>query len=192
MSRSVSFCRSQARISSILVRTNRARLRLSFGGIGGYLINKFVKQTKINSGFAHQSGLDQIALVEAEAEEGAGGTGILWEADATMRQEEPGLDPSDCVLDQGCELLPLLVRNRGPEVLHFDQPLADENYLSDFVNAGDPGVADELRIEGGKAGRLFRISGRAGLPLQNAGCAVQFAKGIDVSDKIVAEIRASD
>src|ERR1035441_8964793 len=105
VSRSASFCRSQARISSILVRTNSARLRLSFGGIGGYLVNKFVKQTKINSGFAHKAGLDQVALVEAEPDEWAGGARILWKADATVRQEQPGLDPSDCVLDQGCELL---------------------------------------------------------------------------------------
>src|ERR1700684_3731562 len=54
VSRSASFCRSQERISSILVRTNRARLRLSSGGIGGYLVNKFVKQTKINSRFTNE------------------------------------------------------------------------------------------------------------------------------------------
>jgi hypothetical protein len=49
-----------------LVRTNSARLRLSFGGIGGYLVNKFVKQTKINSWLAHKSGCDQVGLIEAE------------------------------------------------------------------------------------------------------------------------------
>jgi len=54
VSRSASFCFSYARISSILVRTKSARLRLSFGGIGGYLVNKFVKQTKINSRLAHE------------------------------------------------------------------------------------------------------------------------------------------
>src|SRR5208283_2577037 len=114
VSRSASFCFSQARISSILVRTNRARLRLSFGGIGGYLVNKFVKQTKINSGFAHKAGFDQVGFVEAEPDERAGCTRILWEADAAMRQEQPGLDPSHRVFDQGGELLPLLVRNGGP------------------------------------------------------------------------------
>src|SRR6266853_1602613 len=70
VSRSASFCRSHARISSILVRTKRARLRLSFGGIGGYLINKFVKQTKINSWLAHKGGFDEIDLVEAKPNEG--------------------------------------------------------------------------------------------------------------------------
>src|ERR1019366_2851727 len=68
VSRSASFCFSQAKISSILVRKNSARLRLSFGGIGGYLVNKFVKQTKIDSRFAHKGGLDQVGLVEAEPE----------------------------------------------------------------------------------------------------------------------------
>jgi len=94
MSRSVSFCLSHARISSILVRTNSARLRLSFGGIGGYLVNKFVKQTKIDSRFADQTGLDQIALVKAQAEERAGGTGILWETNSAVGEKQPGLDPS--------------------------------------------------------------------------------------------------
>jgi hypothetical protein len=58
---------------------------LSFGGIGGYLVNKFVKQTKIDSRFAHKAGFDQVTLIEAKPDEWAGGTRILWKADATMR-----------------------------------------------------------------------------------------------------------
>ena len=42
--------------------------------MGGYLVNKFVKQTKVNSWFAHED-LDQVALIEAEPDEGAGCTG---------------------------------------------------------------------------------------------------------------------
>src|ERR1035441_1457080 len=118
--RSASFCLSQARISSILVRTNSARLRLSFGGIGGHLVNKFVKQTKIDSWLAHERGLDHVAPVEAKPNEWASCARILWKADAAMRQEQPGLDPSHRVFDQGCELLPLLVRNGGPEVLNLE------------------------------------------------------------------------
>jgi len=49
VSRSASFCRSQAKISSILPSTNRARRRLNFGGIGGFLVSKFVKPTKVLS-----------------------------------------------------------------------------------------------------------------------------------------------
>jgi hypothetical protein len=84
-------------ISSILVRTNSARLRLSWGGIGGYLVNKFVKQTKIDSWLAHERGFDQVGLVEAEPDEGAGRARILWEADPTVGQKEPRLDPLDRV-----------------------------------------------------------------------------------------------
>jgi hypothetical protein len=86
---------------------------LSFGGIGGYLVNKFVKQTKINSGFAHKSRLHQIGLSEAEPEEGASCARILWKANAAMRQEEPGFYPSDCVIDQGGKLLPLFLADGG-------------------------------------------------------------------------------
>jgi hypothetical protein len=186
VSRSASFCCSQARISSILLRTNSARLRLSLGGIGGYLVNKFVKQTKIDSRLAHECSFDHVGLVEAEPDKWAGGTRILWKADTAMRQEESGLDPSHCVFHQSCELLPLLVRNGGPEVLNFDQTLADENNLGDFVDPRHPGIADELRIKCGNAGRLFWISRRRSLPFQNAWCTVEFTNGVDVSDKIVA------
>ena len=64
------------------------------------LVRKFVKQTKIDSRFADEPGLHQVGLVEAEPEEGAGGARILGKADATVRQEQSGLDPSDCVFDQ--------------------------------------------------------------------------------------------
>ena len=46
MSRSVCFRCSQARISSILVSTKSARVRLNFGGMGGFLVIKLVKPTK--------------------------------------------------------------------------------------------------------------------------------------------------
>src|ERR1019366_5113172 len=186
VSRSASFCFSHARISSILVRTNSARLRLSWGGIGIGLKRKFVKQTKIDSRFTHKGGPDQVTLVEAEPEERAGCTRILWKADATVRQEQSRLDPSDCVIDQGCELLPLLVRSGRSEVLHFDQALADENNLGNFVDPSHPRIADELRIQGGNAGRVFRISRRSSFPFQKTWCAVQFTNGVDVGDEIVA------
>jgi hypothetical protein len=119
------------------------------GGIGIGLKRKFVKQTKINSGFTHKGGFDQVTLIEAEPEEGAGCARILWKADAAVRQEQPRFDPSDCVLDQRFELLPLLVRNRRPEVLNFDQTLADENNLGQLrrcpSSTNSRRVADQVR-----------------------------------------------
>jgi hypothetical protein len=60
---------------------------LSFGGIGGYLVNKFVEQTKINPRFANKSGFDQLGLVKTNPDEGAGCAGILGKADAAVRRE---------------------------------------------------------------------------------------------------------
>jgi hypothetical protein len=51
----------QARISSILVSTNRARRRLNFGSMGGLLVSKLVKPTKVFGSWpTHQSGIDQL------------------------------------------------------------------------------------------------------------------------------------
>src|ERR1700690_337934 len=96
-----------------------ARRRFSLGGIGGSLVSKFVKQTKIDSRLAHQPRLHQIALVKTEPEKGASGTGVLGKADAAVRQEQSRLDTADGVVDQGGKLLPLLVGNAGPQVLDF-------------------------------------------------------------------------
>src|SRR5450759_7090 len=109
VSRSFSCLASQAKIASILLRTSRARRRFSFGGMGGYLVTKFVKQTKIDSRLADQPSLQQIALGETEPKERTGGTRVLGEANAAVGQEQSRLDPTYRVIDQGLELLPLLV-----------------------------------------------------------------------------------
>jgi len=106
--------------------------------MGGYLVNKFVKQTKVDSGFADESGLDQVLLVEAEPDERTGCAGILGESDAAVGQEQAGLDPADRVFDQSCEFLPLFVGDRSAEILNFDQPFADKDYLGYFVDPAHP------------------------------------------------------
>lgn len=45
-----------------------------------------------------------------------------------MGQKQSGLDAADCVFDQGCELVSLIVGDRSAKKLHLDQPLADEDY----------------------------------------------------------------
>jgi hypothetical protein len=64
-----------------------------------------------------------------------------------MREELGRFDSSDRVFDQVAELAPLLVRDRGTKVLDLNQPFADEYDLSDFGDAGDPGVANQLWIK---------------------------------------------
>ena len=88
VSRSFSCRASQARIASILFSTSWARRRFSFGGMGGHLVSKFVKQTKIDSRLANQPCLDQVVLIETQPKEWTGSTGILGEADAAVWQEQ--------------------------------------------------------------------------------------------------------
>ena len=109
-----------------------------------------------------------------------------------MRQEQSGLDPSDCIVNQSRELLALFLGDRGPQVLNFNEPLADENNLGDLVNSGHPRIADELGIQRRNAGWLFRISGGSGLPLEDAWCAVKFSDGVDIGYEIAARTRDSD
>ena len=102
-----------------------------------------------------------------------------------MRQKVCRLDSTDCAFHQAAKLLALLVGDGGSQVLNLDQPLADEYDLSDFGNASHPGVANELRIQRQQSLRLFRVSARTGLPLEQAARAVEFADGIDVGDEVV-------
>jgi len=134
------------------------------GSIGGYLVIKLVKPTKIVSRLAHEGSL-QFLLSEAETDVRASGAGILRKADTTVWQEVSRLDLLDRVLYKFAELLAALVGDRGMEVLDFDEPLADENHLRSLGNAGDPRVTDQLRIESEQASRLLRVAAGGGLPL---------------------------
>src|SRR5208283_1100802 len=105
---------------------------------------------------------------------------------AAMGQEQSGLDPADRVFYQGFELVALLVRDCGPQVLDFHRALTDEDDLGDVIDPGYPGVANQLRIQGGDAVRLLGIAGGGSLPLQYTGSGVQFPDRIEEGDKAVA------
>ena len=51
------------------------------------------------------------------------------------------------VVDQGLELLPLLVGDGSSQVLDFNRALTHEDYLSDVIDPGHPGIAIQLRIQ---------------------------------------------
>ena len=64
----------------------------------------------------------------------------------------------DSVFDQSGELLPLLIGNGGAEVLNFNQPLADEDYLGYFVTAADypqPGYVTCATLYGPRTGECL-------------------------------------
>ncbi len=108
-----------------------------------------------------------------------------------MRQEQSGFDSPDGVIDEGRELLALLLGDRGPQILHFDQALADKDNLCDLVDTCHPRIADELGIECGDTSRLFWISGGGGLPFQETRCTVELTNCVNVGDEAVARTEGS-
>src|SRR5271157_1331068 len=83
VSRSSCFLCSQARISSILVSTNRARRRSSFGGIGGFLVRKLVKPTKVLCSWPpYQGGFGHVLASQTKPHVGTAAAGVPGEPDA--------------------------------------------------------------------------------------------------------------
>src|SRR5256885_9698992 len=102
------------RISSILVSTNRARRRFSLGSMGGFLVRKLVKHTKIFSSWApHQPRFGQILSPQTQANVGTAGAGVLGEADAAVGQKLGRFDPVDRILDQMTKFLTLFVADNS-------------------------------------------------------------------------------
>jgi hypothetical protein len=110
--------------------------------MGGLLVRKLVKQTKIVSRTPNERCFDQFWLPQTEADIWATGTGVLRKSDAAVWQELRRFDPSDGIVDQPAEFLTLFVSDGGAKVLDLDQPLANEHDLSDVCNTGYPRVTD--------------------------------------------------
>ena len=64
-----------------------------------------------------------------------------------MRQKLSRFDTVDRVFDQLTELTPLLVSDRGAELLKFDELLAHKYDLSNVRNSSDPRIANQLWVE---------------------------------------------
>ncbi len=43
-------------------------------------------------------------MIETEPDKGTGGIRVLWKADATVRQEHPGLDAANCIIHEVLEV----------------------------------------------------------------------------------------
>src|ERR1051326_8347622 len=102
-----------------------------------------------------------------------------------MGQKFRRLDPGNRAVNECSELLALFVADGGCQVLNFNQALAHEYNLRDFADTGDPGIADQLRIEPEQSFGLLGISSSGGFPLQPPWPRVERAKGIDVGDEVV-------
>src|SRR6185437_8678141 len=88
VSRSASLRFSQARISSIFVSTKSARREFSLGDIGGSLVRKLVKHTKVlRSWSTDQGSIHQRLFAQAKPNVRTGTAGILGKANSTVRQK---------------------------------------------------------------------------------------------------------
>src|SRR5882724_10215947 len=107
-----------------------ARRRFSLGSMGGLLVRKLVKHTKIFSSWApHQPRFSQILPPQTQANVGTAGAGVLREADAAVGQKLGRFDPPDRILDEMTEFLTLFIADDSLEVLNLNQSLADKDYL---------------------------------------------------------------
>src|SRR5271163_76556 len=110
---------------------------------------------------------------------------VLWETDSWVGRELGSFDLAGGRFDQLTKLLPLLLGDRSQQVLNLRNALSHEGHDSDFGNAGDPGVADELKVQRGQSLWLIRITSTRGFPFEQTPCAVQVADGIDIGYKLV-------
>jgi hypothetical protein len=110
--------------------------------MGGLLVRKLVKQTKIVSQTPNERCVDQFRLAQTEVDVRTAGTGVLRKPDAAVRQELRRFDPTDGIVDQPAEFLALLFGDGRSEVLDLDHALPDENDLGNIGNASNPAVAD--------------------------------------------------
>jgi hypothetical protein len=90
------------------------------GSIGGSLVIKLVKPTKVFSRPPDYTLFRQFLPSQAEADVGTAGAGVLGKADAAVGHELTGLDSLDRVLDQSTELPALFVGDGGSQVLDFN------------------------------------------------------------------------
>ena len=121
---------------------------LSFGGIGGQLVRKLVKQTKVLCSWPpDEAGFDQLWLIQTKADIRTRAARVLRETDTAMWQELGRLDLADGLMDQGIELLPLLVGDRSSQILNLDQTLTHKNDLGDVGDSRYPGIAEQLGVE---------------------------------------------
>ena len=114
-------------------------MRLSLGSMGGILVRKLVKPTKVVCSWApYQRHFGQILPAQTESDIRTTGAWVLGKPNAAVRQKLGCFDPANGVLDQIAKFFSLFVANSGSEILNLDQPFADKHHLRDFCDTGDP------------------------------------------------------
>src|SRR6516164_6901592 len=111
---------------------------------------------------------------------------VLRKSNAAVREELPCLDLVDRSLNQLAKLPALLFVDRGLQILNFGCVLSYKYDQGNLRDSGHPGITNELRIEGQKTFRLFRISGGGRFPVDDAFRSIHLSNRIDVRHEIGA------
>ena len=111
---------------------------------------------------------------------------VLREADSRVGRELCSLDLTDRCLDHLAKLLTLLFGDRSQEILNLGEALPHKSHDGNLGNAGNPGVANELKVERGEALGPIGIASTGGLPFEDSPRAIQLADGIDIGHEIIA------
>ncbi|MFY9908386.1 MAG: hypothetical protein WAK56_01020, partial [Candidatus Sulfotelmatobacter sp.] len=97
--------------------------------MGGFLVIKLVKPTKVFcSCTPYQGGCGEILPTQTEPNIRAATARVLRKTNAAVREELGGLNPVDSVFDDVSEFFPLLLGDRGSQILDFDLPFPHEYY----------------------------------------------------------------
>src|SRR6185312_3012395 len=136
-------------MSSILVRTNRARWRLSFGVTRSCpLIRKLVKPIKVTCSWPSDEGrIDQLLVLQAQSQMRTARAAVHRETNAAVGREQARFDLADGGLDQMSIFVLLFFSDGGCQVLDFGQPLANKHHHGYITDAAHPGIADQLWIK---------------------------------------------
>src|SRR5207245_9702634 len=129
------------------------------------LIHKLVKPIKVaRSRTTNKFRLNKLLVSETQPQLRATDAAVPRETDAAVRQELASFNMAGRRLDHTAELLSLLVRAGGLEVLNLREALSDKGDQGHLCDAADPRIAAQLRIESEQAIGLFRIPDSDSVP----------------------------
>ena len=83
---------------------------------------------------------------------GTAQTAVLRKTDAAVEWKLRGLDLTDRRRQKPTKFRSLFFGDGGLQILDFGLMLSHEDNQRDFGNTGDPGIADQLRVERKQAG----------------------------------------
>src|SRR5437588_2078270 len=83
------------------------------------------------------------------------------------------------------EFLALFDADNSSEVLNLNQPLSNKDHLRHLGNPGNPGIANQLRIERQQPLWFLRIAAGSGFPFEQATLPIECPNCIDVCHELV-------